>query len=240
MSEGPLAALRLSPGVAALVEAVLREAERRDLAVYLVGGPVRDLLLGQALRDVDLIVDSASCSAEDLARAAAPVGAEVVSHDRFGTVRLQDASAALDLAGTRSEHYARPGALPSVAPGSVEQDLRRRDFTVNAMALPLSREARRSLRPERREKEPALLAPEGARGDLQARVLRILHPRSFHDDPTRALRAARLAARLGFRLSRGSRSALRSALRDGVFGAVSGALSSGLGPSIWSLKLSIS
>src|SRR5262249_51264065 len=88
-----LAALRLSPDVAALVAPLLREAERRGLAMYLVGGPVRDLLLRQALRDVDLIVDSGSCSAEELARAAAPAGGEGVGYDRLGTVRLPGAPA---------------------------------------------------------------------------------------------------------------------------------------------------
>ncbi|HTY17644.1 MAG TPA: hypothetical protein VMH82_07940 [Myxococcota bacterium] len=221
MSEAVLAGLHLAPAVAGLVECVLREAEQRARAVYLVGGPVRDLLLGRPLRDVDLIVEGDAGVAEELARAASPPGVQVVSHDRFGTVRLESSEAALDLAGTRRERYARPGALPSVEPGSVDEDLLRRDFTVNAMALPLSRAARRAAGSERSD-EPAVLAPDPAREDLQARVLRILHPRSFHDDPTRALRAARLSVRLGFRLSRGSRAALRDALRDGAFGAVSG------------------
>ena len=105
----------LAPGVAALFDAVLDAAERRDVALYLVGGPVRDLLLGRPLRDVDLIVeprDDATPSAEALARAAAPAGTQVVSHDRFGTVRLEAADGALDVATVRRESYARPGALP--------------------------------------------------------------------------------------------------------------------------------
>jgi tRNA nucleotidyltransferase (CCA-adding enzyme) len=176
---------------------------------------VRDLLLRRPLRDVDLLLEPhGEAGAESLARAAAPAGARVVGHDRFGTVRLATADAAIDLAATRRESYARPGALPTVEPGTVEEDLRRRDFTVNALALALTRAARRG--------RAALLDPGGGREDLEGRALRIFHPRSFHDDPTRALRAARLAARLGFRLARGTRSALRDALRDGAFGAVSG------------------
>jgi len=200
---------------AALFDAVVAEAERRDVALWLVGGPVRDLLLRRPLRDVDLLIEPhGEAGAEELARAAAPPGARVVGHDRFGTVRLATAEAAIDLAAARRESYARPGALPTVELGTVEEDLRRRDFTVNALALALTRAARRG--------RPALLDPGGARADLEARTLRVFHPRSFHDDPTRALRAARLAARLGFRLARGSRTALRDALRDGAFGAVSG------------------
>jgi len=205
----------LPAAVVGLVDAVVAEAERRGVPLWLVGGPVRDLLLRRPLRDVDLLVElHGEGGAEALARAAAPAGARVVGHDRFGTVRLATAEGAIDLAAARRESYARPGALPTVEPGSVEEDLRRRDFTVNALALALDRPARRG--------RAALLDPGGALADLEARALRVFHPRSFHDDPTRALRAARLAARLGFRLARGTRSALRDALRDGAFGAVSG------------------
>ncbi len=205
----------LPPGTAPLVERVLALAERSGSCVYLVGGPVRDLLLGQALRDVDLLVEErGGLGAAELAREAAPEGARVVTHERFGTVRLDAGGASIDLATARSERYARPGALPEVGPGSLADDLHRRDFSVNAMALPLS-EAARSAHGE-------LVDREGGRRDLEERVLRVLHPQSFHDDPTRALRAARLAARLRFTLSRGTRAALRDALRDGAFGGVSG------------------
>ncbi len=207
----------LAPGVAALFEAVLEVAEQRDVALHLVGGPVRDLLLGRPLRDVDLIVearDERTPSAEALARAAAPAGTEVVSHDRFGTVRIEAADGALDIATVRRESYARPGALPAVEAGTLEEDLRRRDFTVNALAIPLTSAARRG--------RPALIDLASGRDDVSGGVLRIFHPASFSDDPTRALRAARLAARLGFRLSRSSRTALRDAIGAGAFGAVSG------------------
>jgi hypothetical protein len=199
----------------ALVGAVLEAAERRGLAVYLVGGPVRDFLLARPVRDVDLLVEPrGGLGAPDLAAAAAPAGARVVPHARFGTVRLEAESAALDLATARAERYERPGALPEVRPGSLEEDLRRRDFTVNALAVPLTAAARRG--------RPAVIDPGTGVADLEAGVLRVFHPGSFRDDPTRALRAARLAPRLGFRLARSSASALRSALREGAFGAVSG------------------
>jgi tRNA nucleotidyltransferase/poly(A) polymerase len=207
----------VAPAVAVLLDALVAEAERRDVALHLVGGPVRDLLLGRPLRDVDLIVEprgEAALGAEELARAAAPGGAAVVSHDRFGTVRLAAADASIDLATVRSESYARPGALPTVAAGTLDEDLRRRDFTVNALALPLTEAARRG--------RAALIDPSTGRADLGAAVLRVFHARSFHDDPTRALRAARLAARLSFRLARGARTALRDAIGEGAFAAVSG------------------
>jgi tRNA nucleotidyltransferase (CCA-adding enzyme) len=206
---------QLAPAAGALLDAVLAAAEQRRVAVWLVGGPVRDLLLRRPVHDVDLVLELPEAGGvEALARAAAPKEARVTGHARFGTVRLATPEAALDLAAARRERYARPGALPTVEPAPIDEDLQRRDFTVNALALALTAAARSG--------RPALLDPGGAVADLEARVLRVLHARSFHDDPTRALRAARLGVRLGFRLSRGSRSSLRDALRDGAFGAVSG------------------
>jgi tRNA nucleotidyltransferase (CCA-adding enzyme) len=173
---------------------------------------VRDLLLDKAIHDVDLLLESGDAVA--LATLAAPPDARVTRHDRFGTVRLQSGSAAIDLSVARRETYAHVGALPRVEPGSLEEDIARRDFTVNARALPLSSHARRE--------HSGIVDPVEGIVDLTDGNLRILHPRSFHDDPTRVLRAARLGPRLGLSLTRGSRTALRDALRDGVFGHVSG------------------
>ncbi len=176
---------------------------------------MRDYLLGRPIADVDLIVEGGEGrGALELAREAAPPGARVTPHGRFGTVRIELGSGAVDLATVRRETYAHPGALPTVGPGDLWDDLRRRDFTVNAIALPLSEAARRE--------RAGIVACPGALEDLERGILRVFHPRSFHDDPTRAFRAARLAARLGFRLSRETRAALRDALRDGAFGFVSG------------------
>ncbi|MBW2229835.1 MAG: CCA tRNA nucleotidyltransferase [Deltaproteobacteria bacterium] len=197
------------------VESVVAEAERIGARVLLVGGPVRDLLLHRPIRDVDLLIEpEAGRSGVDvgaIARAAAAEGARVVEHSRFGTVRLEAAACTIDIAHARRECYERPGALPQVEPGTLEEDLLRRDFTVNALAVPLGCAG-----------PCVVIDPANGLRDLADRRLRVLHPRSFHDDPTRALRAARLAPRLGFSLARDARSALRGALRDGAFGAVSG------------------
>ncbi len=131
----------LEHDTAALLDSVLDAAESRELAVYAVGGPVRDLLLDKAIHDVDLLLETGDAVA--LATLAAPADARVTRHDRFGTVRLQLGSAAIDLSAARRETYAHVGALPRVEPGSLEEDLARRDFTVNALALPLSRHAQR-------------------------------------------------------------------------------------------------
>ena len=203
------------PRTRELVRAVLRAADADGVSVLLVGGPVRDFLLGRPLVDVDLLIeDPDPTRAGALAASAAGSAGKVTRHERFGTAELHTPEATIDFATVRSESYAHPGALPTVAPGDLAQDLARRDFSVNALALPLSRAAR--------ARHPEIVDLFDGVADLGARRLRVLHDKSFHDDPTRALRAARLGPRLGFRLTSGTRGALRSALRDGCFGPVSG------------------
>jgi len=204
----------MPPESAALTRALVDAANERSLSLHLVGGPVRDWLLDRPLRDVDLILERAETSAEALAVAAAPEGARISAYDRFGTVALQMGAAAVDVATGRRERYEHDGALPTVESAPIEEDLQRRDFSVNALAIPLSRAAR--------ARHAGIVDPTGGLEDLARRHLRILHRRSFCDDPTRVLRGARLAPRLGFSLSRGSRSGLRDALREGSFGRVSG------------------
>jgi tRNA nucleotidyltransferase (CCA-adding enzyme) len=148
--------------------------------VYLVGGAVRDLLLGRGRADIDLVVEG------DAVALAERLGAEVTAHERFGTAKVKLDGHEVDIAGARSESYPRPGALPVVEPGAdLAADLRRRDFTVNAMAIPLWG-------------EPGLIDPHGGEADLATRQLRVLHDDSFRDDATRAIRAARYASRFGF------------------------------------------
>jgi len=205
----------LPPPARPTLDAVLKVARAERLAVFLVGGPVRDHLLGLRIRDVDLlVVPREDRTAPWLAERVASDDLPWVSHGRFQTVALGKGEARIDLATARSESYAHPGALPTVEPGTLESDLARRDFTVNALALPLSPLARR--------RHPGLVDVMGGLRDLHEKVLRVHHERSFRDDPTRALRAARLAPRLGFSLTRGSRTALRDSLREGAFGRVSG------------------
>ncbi len=159
--------------------------------VYLVGGAVRDLLLGRGRADIDLVVEG------DAPALAARLGAEVTAHERFGTAKLTLEGHEVDIATARTEAYPRPGALPVVGPAHhLNADLARRDFTINAMAIPL-------------HGEPRLIDPHGGQADLAARRLRVLHPASFVDDPTRAIRAARYAARFGFGLEEQTERLLR-------------------------------
>ncbi len=150
--------------------------------IYLVGGAVRDLLLGRGRADLDLVVEG------NAAGLAARLGSEVVEHDRFATAKVRLDEHEVDIATARTETYASPGALPDVEPASLLDDLARRDFTINAMAVPI-------------DGEPRLIDPHGGREDLAEGLLRVLHPDSFVDDPTRALRGARYAARFDFELA---------------------------------------
>jgi len=166
--------------------------------VYLVGGAVRDLLLGRGRADLDLVVVG------DAIALARRLGTEPVEHGRFATAKVALAGHEVDIATARSESYPHPGALPEVVPAaSLEADLARRDFTVNAIAIPL-------------EDEPHLIDPHGGRADLERGFLRVLHRDSFRDDPTRAIRGARYAARLGLEPDRETEALLRAADLDTV------------------------
>lgn len=183
------------------------------LHAWLVGGPVRDLLAGRPMLDLDVVVE-----AEAPGEAAGPqlgkqlamaFGGHLHIHEAFGTATwiAPDASGLgrVDLATARAEHYDGPAALPQVLHADLERDLARRDFSINAMALGLS---------------PAHLGalhdPHGGRTDLEDGLLRVLHGLSFHDDPCRALRAARFAARFDLRLAPQTHELLQATRRAGV------------------------
>jgi len=173
---------------------------------YLVGGAVRDLLRGAPHVDLDVVVEGDALA---VARALAErLGGEVVEHDRFGTATVRAPELTVDLATARRETYPAPGALPDVEPATLAEDLARRDFTINAMALALT--------------DDTLHDPHGGRADLDAGVIRVLHDASFIDDPTRLLRALRYEARLGGRLDAHTEELAREAIAAGATGTVSG------------------
>jgi len=165
-------------------------AESEQTPLYVVGGFVRDSLLGLTPDDFDLVVEG---DAPALARAAARAwGGAVTVHMPFATATWRTPEGFdIDFASTRTETYPAPAALPLVsAPASIEADLFRRDFTINAIALRLDG-----------PRAGELLDPYGGQADLAARVVRVLHPLSFRDDPTRLFRAVRYEQRLGFRIA---------------------------------------
>ena len=183
-------AARLPDATRGVLATAARIAPQRGARAYLAGGVVRDALAGHGdlgSPDLDLVVEG---DGPGVARALADaLAAPVIEHARFLTATVGPTPAGrVDVATARSERYDGRGTLPRVMPSSIEQDLRRRDFTVNAMAVELASGGY------------GLLDPYGGRGDLAAGRLRILHPASFVEDPTRIFRAARYAARLGLRL----------------------------------------
>ncbi|MEX2025161.1 MAG: hypothetical protein WD993_08835 [Thermoleophilaceae bacterium] len=176
---------------------------------HLVGGGVRDLLLGAESIDIDVAVEG---DVDAVAAALADrVGGEVVRHDRFGTATVRAPGLHVDFARTRRETYPAPGALPEVEPAALDEDLGRRDFTINAIALALAPDRLGSVRD-----------PHGGRDDLAAGLVRVLHPRSFADDPTRLLRAVRYAARFRFAIEPETERLARAAVAAGAPATVSG------------------
>jgi tRNA nucleotidyltransferase (CCA-adding enzyme) len=168
--------------------------------VSAVGGAVRDAMLGLPPgHEIDLVVEGdARPLADRLGRA---LGARVVSHPRFGTASIEiPHGGRVDLVSARREAYAAPGALPTVSPGTLADDLARRDFSVNAMALRLSG-----------DRAGELVDPYGGAEDLDAGLVRLLRGNGFEEDPSRLVRAARYAARLGFALAPDTQTAGRAA-----------------------------
>ncbi len=201
----------LPEDVRELLETIGRIAEEQDGRAYLVGGLVRDLWRGAtpARRDLDIVVEGDGLVlARDLARA---LGGSVVEHRRFLTASVEAPRLGrIDVATSRSERYESPGALPRVLPAAIAEDLRRRDFTVNAMAIELS------------SRDFGLIDPLGGRVDLARHRLRVLHPLSYVEDPTRIFRAARYAARLGLSPDSATTRAQALALRLVPYAALSG------------------
>jgi tRNA nucleotidyltransferase (CCA-adding enzyme) len=191
-----------------LLLAVERAAREQEAPVYLVGGVTRDLLRTGELTDVDLVVEGDGPGFAH--RLAELLNAELTVHKRFGTARLGLRAVWIDVASARQETYPQPGALPQVRAGTIEEDLARRDFTINTLAVRLD---------EGRPYEVIDLF-NGMR-DLARRDLRILHDRSFSDDPTRILRAVRFESRLGFRMEPHTESLAVGAARAGAFTALS-------------------
>ena len=178
---------RTRPDLWALITRLADLAADRASPLFIVGGRVRDLLLDRPATDLDLVVEG---DALELVRALAiDRGGEAVVHPRFGTATYRNGTLGFDLATARTETYSRPGVLPDVRPGPIEEDLVRRDFTVNAMALRLSP-------PD----AGTLLDRFGSRQDVENGLIRVLHDGSFVDDPTRIMRAIRYEQRLGFRI----------------------------------------
>jgi tRNA nucleotidyltransferase (CCA-adding enzyme) len=207
---------RLPATARTVLETVTRLAAEQGARAFLAGGTVRDAVRGTGAapsgRDIDIVIEGDGLTvARALAAALGSSERAPLEHGRFLTASLTwPPDRRVDVATARSERYERPGALPRVLPATIGQDLARRDFTINAMAVELESGGF------------GLLDPFGGRDDLKRRRLRVLHPLSFVEDPTRIFRAARYGARLGFGLETGTARAQTLALRLGPYPALSG------------------
>ncbi len=197
------------PGLNRVWSAVQAAAADFD-GVHLVGGAVRDLLLGEPSFDIDLAVegDGVAFAAELAER----LGGRMHPHEKFHTAVVLAGGLRVDVASARTEHYEYPAALPIVEHSSIRRDLFRRDFTINAMAVAL-----------RADEFGRLLDPYGGRVDLDAGVIRVLHNLSFIEDPTRIFRAVRYENRHGFRMDARTRELARGCVDMGLVGELSGA-----------------
>lgn len=219
---------RLLPApLLAVVRRAAELAEERDETLYIVGGPVRDMLLHRPQGDLDLLIEG---DAIGLAQALAnEFGGEITSHQQFGTATLElktngggtetkhatssvprsPSSPSLDFVMARTEFYEAPAALPAVEAASLRHDLHRRDFTINTLAI--------CLNPSRYGR---LYDFYGGRRDIERKLIRVLHNLSFLDDPTRIVRAARLAARLNFAIETRTRALIEDAIEYDVLGRI--------------------
>ncbi len=200
---------RIPPKTLALLRPLAEFARREGLPLYAVGGCVRDWLLGRKdVHDLDLVVEGDPGGVAKLA--ARLLGGQAEAFGAFGTLRVKGDRLRVDFAASRQEEYPEPACLPKVRPAPLERDLFRRDFTINAMAVRVEPEG-----------AGALVDPYGGLRDLKAGVLRVLHPASFRDDPTRVFRAARFLCRLGLRPAPG----FGTLVRQSLYGCIAGRLS---------------
>lgn len=199
----------LSPSALHTLRRLGRYADEQGVSLYLVGGVVRDILLDRPVHDLDVVVEGDGIAFAQ--GAAARFHGKIVDFTRFGTAILYFPDGVkLDVATARREFYPQPAVLPTVEPSTIWQDLYRRDFTINAMAVSLNQ-----------QNFGRLVDYFGGRADLAKGELRVLHSRSFLDDPTRILRGFRFAERLGFTLTAETYRLMTEALQQGIFHRVS-------------------
>jgi tRNA nucleotidyltransferase (CCA-adding enzyme) len=176
---------RIPVELSSLIRDIASQAVQQHLNIYLVGGIVRDLILDRPNHDIDLVLEGEAIKFVQGLHPDKSLSA--VFHSRFGTVKFKFKNFHIDIASARREVYSKPGALPDVTLGTIEQDLFRRDFTINSMAVLISF-----------DNHTELIDPFAGLADLESGVIRILHDNSFKDDATRMFRAIRYEQRLNF------------------------------------------
>ena len=199
---------KLSPQFKKILKVSSTVANSYGFKIYLVGGVVRDLLLEGGIFDLDIVVEGDAIKfAKELSR---KLGAEFQKHHVFGTATVCFDGYKIDFATARTEKYTHWGALPKVKPATLTQDLLRRDFTINAMAISLNK-----------DDYGKLIDLFDGLGDLKKGLIRVLHPNSFLDDPTRILRAIRFEQRFCFKIEKETSVLMKDALAESIFRRIS-------------------
>jgi tRNA nucleotidyltransferase (CCA-adding enzyme) len=190
-----------------IVKIVGQIADELGVKAYLVGGPVRDKLLGIENFDLDFVVEGNGIRfAESLNKS---FKGKLTKYPAFGTATIGSEDKRVDIVTARKETYKKPGAYPKVKPGKIKDDLFRRDFTINAMAIAVNKKGLGKL-----------VDFYNGQKDLKKGLIRVLHDKSFMDDPTRIFRAVRFAVRLGFKIEPHTKKLMKNAVLDGLLGDV--------------------
>jgi len=200
--QGKGSKLKIPDTVADILKAAGAIGDKYGFKVFAVGGFVRDLLLGADNLDIDIAVEGDGLRfAKELAN---KLNGSLITHKQFGTATIASI-ARVDIATARSESYKVPAAYPNVKFGTIKDDLKRRDFTINAIALSLNKKSFKKI-----------VDFFNGRKDLKRGIIRVLHDQSFIDDPTRIFRAVRFEQRYGFRIEARTEQLLRHAVNSGV------------------------
>ena len=190
-----------------IINIVGKIADELKVKAYIVGGPVRDKLLGIANYDLDFVVEGDGIKfAEALNK---KLKGKLTTYRAFGTATIEIKGKRIDIVTSRKETYKYSAAYPVVKPGAIKDDLFRRDFTINAMAISVNK-----------KNFGKLMDFYGGQKDLKNGVIRVLHDKSFMDDPTRIFRAVRFSVRFGFKIEPHTKKLMKEAVMDGLLGEV--------------------
>ena len=192
-----------------VLDKIIAITSEKKVKCYLVGGAVRDIILGETPKDLDFVVDE---KAENISsEIALELNGEVLSNSEFGTSKLSVKKSIYDIANARSETYAHPGALPKVTRNSIDKDLWRRDFSINSVAIQLTQ-----------DEDWQILDPTDGLTDISHGTIRVLHNKSFVDDPTRIFRAVKYSIRFGFSIDEKTEKLIGNCIKSNYINKISG------------------
>jgi len=192
-----------------VLDKIIDIASKKEIKCYLVGGAVRDIILGKTPKDLDFVVDK---EAESISKEIAlKTNGEVLSSSGFGTSKLSVKESIYDIANSRSETYSHPGALPKVVQNSIDKDLWRRDFSINSIAVKLTQ-----------DENWEILDPTDGLADISKGTVRVLHDKSFADDPTRIFRAVKYSIRFGFSINERTQKLIENCVESNHINKISG------------------